>query len=60
VLRVCTDVLWAHLDDDIIGGAFGDAAIPLAEALPALGAGAVALGGATADNTSAVVLRFLE
>jgi len=60
VLLVCTDGLWAHLDDDIIGAAFGEAAIPLAEALPALGAGAVALGGATADNTSAVVLRFLE
>jgi serine/threonine protein phosphatase PrpC len=60
VLLVCTDGLWAHLDDDIIGGAFGDPAAPLAEALHTLGARAVAMGGATADNTSAVVLRFLE
>ncbi len=60
VLLVCTDGLWAHLDDDLIGSAFADAAIPIAEALTVLGAGAVTLGGATADNTSAVVLRFLE
>jgi len=60
VLLVCTDGLWANLDDDIIGTAFADPLAPLAPALKALGERAVSLGGPTADNTSAVVLRFLE
>ena len=60
VLLVCTDGLWAHLDDDIIGGAFADPQVPLATALKTLSERAVSLGGPTADNTSAVVLRFLE
>jgi len=60
VLLVCTDGLWAHLDDDIIGAAFAEAQEPLAGALKTLGERAVSLGGPTADNSSAVVLRFLE
>lgn len=60
VLLVCTDGLWAYLDDDIISGAFADPQVPLATALKALSERAVSLGGATADNTSAVVLRYLE
>jgi hypothetical protein len=34
--------------------------MPLAEALAALGAQAVAASGASCDNTSAAALRFLE
>jgi len=60
VLLVCTDGLWAHLDDAIIAGAFAAGETPLLEALQALGARAVAGGGPSADNTSAVALRFLE
>jgi serine/threonine protein phosphatase PrpC len=60
VLLVCTDGLWGHLDDATIAGAFAQPGIPLAEALATLGASAVAAGGTTADNTSAVVLRYLE
>jgi len=73
VLLVCTDGLWAHLDDAAIAGAFvagaaagsgtagsGAAAGSLNDALAALGARAVAASGPSADNTSAVVLRFLE
>ena len=60
VLLVCTDGLWAHLDDSIIAGAFAAREVPLLEALQALGARAVAAGGPSADNTSAVALRFLE
>jgi PPM family protein phosphatase len=60
LLLVCTDGLWAHLDDDIIGGAFAEPQTPLAAALKSLGERAVSIGGPTADNTSAVVVRFLE
>jgi PPM family protein phosphatase len=60
VLLVCTDGLWAHLDDEIIGTAFAEPPQPLTSALKTLGERAVTLGGPTADNTSAVVLRFLE
>ena len=60
VLLVCTDGLWGHLDDAIIAGAFAQPDTALGEALATLSARAVAAGGATADNTSAVVLRFQE
>lgn len=60
VLLVCTDGLWSGLSDEVIATAFATAAMPLAAALAALGAQAVAAGGATCDNTSAVALRLLE
>jgi len=60
VLLVCTDGLWSGLDDPAIATALGAPAAPLDAALAALGAQAVAAGGATCDNTSAIALRFLE
>ncbi len=60
VLLVCTDGLWAGLSDSNVAAAFAQAGQPLAEALSALGAQAVAATGASSDNTSAVALRFLE
>jgi serine/threonine protein phosphatase PrpC len=60
VLLVCSDGLWAGLDDAPVATAFAQADLPLTDALAALGALAVAAGGPTADNTSAAVLRYLE
>jgi len=60
VLLVCTDGLWAGLNDAAIAAVFAQPDAPLQEALAALGALAVAAGGATCDNTSAAVLRYLE
>jgi len=60
VLLVCTDGLWAGLNDATVAAAFAQPAQPLAESLAALGALAVAATGASSDNTSAVALRFLE
>jgi len=60
VLLVCTDGLWAGLDDAAIAAGLAAPIMPLGEALAALGAQAVAAGGATCDNTSAIALRFLE
>ena len=60
VLLVCTDGLWAGLNDAAIAAVFSARETPLSEALAALCAQAVAAGGASCDNTSAAVLRFLE
>ena len=60
VLLVCTDGLWAGLDDAAIACGLAAPAMPLEESLAALGAQAVAAGGATCDNTSAIALRILE
>ena len=60
VLLVCTDGLWAGLADTAIAAVFAPPDTPLREALATLGARAVAAGGTTCDNTSAVALRFLE
>ncbi len=60
ILLVCTDGLWGHLEDADIGAAFAAPGANLHEALQGLGARAVAAGGATADNCSAVALRYLE
>ena len=60
VLLVCTDGLWAGLSDASVASAFAQPGQPLAEALAALCAQAVAATGASSDNTSAVALRFLE
>ena len=60
VLLVCTDGLWSGLSDAAIAAVFAATDTPLKVALAALGAQAVAAGGATCDNTSAAVLRFLE
>ena len=60
VLLVCTDGLWAGLSDAVVAAAFARPEQPLKEALAALGAQAVAVTGASCDNTSAVALRYLE
>ena len=60
VLLVCTDGLWSGLDDAAIAAGLAAPVMPLSEALAVLGAQAVAAGGATCDNTSAIALRFLE
>ena len=60
VLLTCTDGLWGHLEDADIASAFAVPGTDLNDALRALGERAVAGGGATADNCSAVALRYLE
>jgi serine/threonine protein phosphatase PrpC len=60
VLLVCTDGLWGHLEDADIAAAFAVAGANLHESLHRLGAQAVSIGGTTADNCSAVALRYLE
>ena len=60
VLLVCTDGLWAGLNDAAVASAFAQPGQPLQEALAALGAHAVLAAGASSDNTSAAALRFLE
>jgi serine/threonine protein phosphatase PrpC len=60
VLLVCTDGLWAGLNDATVAAAFAQPGQSLAESLAALGALAVAAAGPSSDNTSAVALRFLE
>jgi PPM family protein phosphatase len=60
VLLVCTDGLWANLDDASIAAAFAAPDTVLFEALKGLSERAVAHGGAGSDNTSSAVLRFLE
>jgi PPM family protein phosphatase len=60
VILVCTDGLWGNLDDATIAGAFVESDRALADTLAALAERAVKAGGAASDNTSAVVLRFLE
>jgi serine/threonine protein phosphatase PrpC len=57
---VCTDGLWANLDDASIAAAFAAPDTVLDEALRRLSERAVAHGGAGSDNTSTAVLRFLE
>ncbi len=60
ILLVCTDGLWANLDDASIAAAFAAPDTVLDEALRRLSERAVAHGGAGSDNTSTAVLRFLE
>jgi serine/threonine protein phosphatase PrpC len=60
VLLVCTDGLWGHLDDATIAGAFSPPESDLHACLHQLGQRAIAAGGSTADNCSAVALRYLE
>ena len=60
LVLVCTDGLWANLDDAMIGAAFAAPDTDLLGALTRLSERAVANGGAGADNTSSAVLRFLE
>ena len=60
VLLVCTDGLWASLDDASIAAAFAAPDTVLFEALKRLSERAVAHGGAGSDKTSSAVLRFLE
>ncbi len=60
VLLACTDGLWANLEDADLAQAFAAPDVVLGVALAKLAARAVEAGGPTADNTSAVMLRFLE
>jgi serine/threonine protein phosphatase PrpC len=60
ILLVCTDGLWANLEDASIAAAFAAPDTILFEALKRLSERAVAHGGAGSDNTSSAVLRFLE
>jgi serine/threonine protein phosphatase PrpC len=60
VLLVCTDGLWGHLEDADIAAAFAVPGHNLHESLHRLGTHAVSIGGTTADNCSAVALRYLE
>jgi len=60
VLLVCTDGLWGHLEDADIAAAFAVPGANLHESLHRLGTQAVSTGGTTADNCSAVALRYLE
>jgi serine/threonine protein phosphatase PrpC len=60
ILLVCTDGLWANLDDASIAAAFPAPDTALDEALQRLSERAVAHGGAGSDNTSTAALRFLE
>jgi serine/threonine protein phosphatase PrpC len=60
VLMVCSDGLWAHVDESAIAGALFSQGLPLREALAALASQAVTNAGAGSDNTSVAALRFLE
>jgi len=60
ILLACTDGLWANLDDSELALALAPADVVLDEALSKLATRAVDAGGPTADNTSAVILRYLE
>jgi protein phosphatase len=55
-LLLCTDGFWSGLDDEQIGLLGSED--PLSDALLQLGGLAVKAGGAHADNTSAVALRW--
>lgn len=62
LLLVCSDGLWGCLDDDLLVRAFtpkASDAPTLRESLAVLAAKAVAANGATSDNTTGVVLRWL-
>jgi serine/threonine protein phosphatase PrpC len=58
MLLACSDGLWAPLDDQSILRAWNKPSETLRESLGALAGQAVLAGGATADNTTAVVLRW--
>ncbi len=59
LLLVCSDGLWATLDDQAIARAWAKPGEPLREALGALAGQAVLAGGPNADNTTGVALRWL-
>lgn len=59
LLLVCTDGLWGNLTDEQIATGLANPELKLSEALFRLARRAVEAGGPTADNTSAVALRFL-
>ena len=58
VLLVCSDGVWGTLRDADIASALADATQPLGPQLAALARQAVKLGGSSADNASAAVLRY--
>jgi serine/threonine protein phosphatase PrpC len=58
VLLLCTDGLWANLDDQDFVRFAQSVGRPLRESLTELGAQAVAASAPYSDNTSAAVLRW--
>ena len=59
VLLLCTDGLWAGLEDDQIGALGQDAGRDLRDSLADLGASAVSKTMPFADNTTAAAVRWL-
>jgi serine/threonine protein phosphatase PrpC len=60
IVLTCTDGLWGSFNDEQIAAAFNAADESLSDALNRLARRAVELGGVTADNTSAVALRYVS
>ncbi len=60
VLLICTDGLWGSIADGEMATALTAAGVTLKNALQSLAERAVKVAGASADNTSAVVIRILE
>ncbi|MEZ5497824.1 MAG: PP2C family serine/threonine-protein phosphatase [Steroidobacteraceae bacterium] len=59
VLLACTDGLWGSLKDEDVAASFATTDIALAKQLGGLAKRAVEANGASSDNTSAVVMRWL-
>jgi serine/threonine protein phosphatase PrpC len=60
VILICTDGLWGSIADNEMATALTAAGETLKSALQSLAERAVKVAGASADNTSAVVIRILE
>lgn len=59
LLLICTDGLWGSVTDEQIATSLASTDMKLSESLFRLARRAVEAGGTTADNTSAVALRYL-
>ena len=59
LLLICTDGLWGSVTDEQIAMSLASPELKLSESLFRLARRAVEAGGPTADNTSAVALRYL-
>ena len=58
VLLLCTDGMWANLNDEDFTRFAQQAGAPLRDSLHQLGTSAVAASAPHSDNTSAAALRF--
>jgi serine/threonine protein phosphatase PrpC len=58
-IMLCSDGLWAQVPDDDMARILGNPQLPLSAGLSALAERAVQTAGNSADNTSAVAVRFL-